>query len=132
MGKWQKPKKRRGPPKPPGPPRPYPYQAGKCPACGAEVVFQQTPDGITTLCEPQRRLVIFEYEPHEIVYPNNPLIVFGERTGRLVIGRAATKEEKKKFATNGMPGKPFTVGRFGHLQNCTRWDRWLSGEISVD
>lgn len=123
--------KRRLETKPLGPPKPAPYIAGKCPACGGNIVWQITADGKVVPCEPKRRLVIFTYREDENGLPldeEKPIVLFTERTGRLVIGREAWAPEIRRFKNSGNPGRPFTIGREAHLDKCERLDRWVSGE----
>lgn len=125
--------KRRGGRRPAKPPS-RPPNAGECPACGAPVVWMVTPDGVVTPTQPQRRLVLFTFKADEHGLPleeEKPIVAFDERTGRLVLGRAAHPMEAKRFKDHGNPGKPYTVAREGHLRACTRWDRWLSGEAQA-
>ena len=110
-------------------PRPQkPRNAGECPACDALVVWVDA-EGTITPCEPQRRLLILDYEQDENGLPLEPLTLIEEHTGKVVIGRKASVGEGGLYTANGNPGKPYTVGRKGHLGNCTRWDRWLRGEV---
>jgi endogenous inhibitor of DNA gyrase (YacG/DUF329 family) len=118
-------------PAPTGPPRlPKPRNAGKCPACGAPVVWLNA-GGTITPCDPQRRLVLFSYKADEHGLPleeEKPLTAFEERTGKCVLGRQAHPMEAKRYKAHGDPGKPFAICLMGHLRSCTRWDRWLSGD----
>jgi hypothetical protein len=90
-------------------------ERGTCKACGAPVVaFFLGGKGKDALCDPQRRLVIFDEE-----LPAKPLVLLEEFTCRVVRGRPATQDELERFKKEGNPGKPYTIGRGNHLRTCT-------------
>lgn len=133
MAKQRKPKGRQGtqPPAKYSHLPPPPAKVGACPACGRPIVWVQH-DGHTVPCDPQRRLVIFDgpYGPNGL--PEDPLVVFCERSGRPLWGRKATTEENEKFARLGNPGKPFAIGRESHWsKTCDVFGPWLTGQAKV-
>lgn len=118
----------------PAPKSTPPRNAGKCPACGAPIVWINA-EGTITPCEPQRRLILFAFKADENGLPledEKPLTLFEESVaGKLVIGRKAHPMEAKRYKDHGDPGKPFAIGRSGHLKECPRWDLWLSGKVAA-
>jgi len=107
-----------------------PQNAGVCPACDKPIVWLKHGEDLMP-CEGQRRLIIFDYKSDENGLPldeEKPLVLFEERTGKLVIGRMAWPPEKKRFVSNKHPGKAFTIGHEGHLRNCEQLSKWMSGD----
>jgi hypothetical protein len=103
-----------------------------CPACGRRVVWVDC-DGHLVPCEPQRRLFIFDGPYDDNGLPVEGITGFDEATGRMIIGRAATKKESKAFAKSKRTGKPFTIGLVGHWStgDCPMLSEYLQGEVSV-
>lgn len=116
----------------------------ECPACGKTIylllAYPEHGGGCIEV-NVQRRLVIFDgpwiktpcTDPNtgqEIVdlLPKEPLPLFEEWTGKLVVGRAATEKEKADYAENHRIRKPWTIGFEGHLTTCSGWKRWLNGK----
>jgi hypothetical protein len=117
------------PPRPTGPSLPPPINTGKCPACGADIVWLLS-DGVVTPVQAQRRLVLFTFKADGNGLPledEKPIVGFDEFNGRLVLGRAAHPVEARRYKEVGNPGKPYAIAHEGHLRHCTRWDRWMSG-----
>lgn len=118
-----------------------PYE---CPACG-KTIYLLLDDGRhggeCIEVEMQRRLVVFDGpwvkgkytdpetgEEGEGLLPKNPFTLFEEWTGKLVVGREATGNEKAYYAEHKKLRKPWTIGFEGHLKTCKGWKRWLNGK----
>jgi hypothetical protein len=105
----------------------------QCPACGQDFVWQHIDDCCSpAMCDTQRRIVVFDGPYDEHGCPEDPISGYEEGSGRLVLGRPANEEERKHYRKHGnLDGViPWTIARGTHLMMCTRWDRWLSGEVS--
>lgn len=119
------------------------YTELPCPACDEPVFLAVLRDGRRLFLERQRRLVVFAgpYEALRVevdetgaetvsLLPREPLSLWEEHTDRLVVGRAATEEERERYgkAAKGLNGVvPWTIGHESHLCHCPRIDRWTSG-----
>lgn len=115
----------------------------ECPACGATVLMMlRDPQygGDCIYVNPQRRIVVFagpwtttKYTDPETGQketarlPKDPIVLLEEETGRHVIGRQATAEEREYFAEHKKLRKPWTIGHEAHLTTCSGWKRWLNG-----
>jgi len=120
------------------------HNSYECPACGKTIyLLLQYPEHGNACVEVniQRRLVIFdgpwvknEYtdadtgEERIALTPKEPLALFEEWTGKLVVGRTATESEKEYYAEHHKIRKPWTIGFEGHLSTCKGWKRWLNGK----
>lgn len=118
-----------------------PYE---CPACGATIgllLIENRFGGGCVEVNLKPRIVIFagpwmtfEYtnpdteEREEIHVPEEPLPVFEEWSGKLVVGRAATESEIDEYKDKNKISKPWTIGWESHLTTCKRWGRWLNGK----
>jgi hypothetical protein len=115
----------------------------ECPACG-EMVCQLLVDkeygGGVVWVESQKRLVVFGGPYEEVEYtdpetgetkkdqlPVDGLTLFEEWTGKLVLGRPATEEERESFAKTRKMETPWTIGYEAHLVNCKGGKKWISG-----
>lgn len=78
--------------------------------------------------DPQTRLVLFDGPTEDLV---EPLSIFEHGTGRVVWGRAATKDEAAKYSKCKDPGLSFALGRRGHWHECKRLDLWIGGEAKT-
>lgn len=95
-----------------------PEQRGDfCPICKKTIVVIPC-NGSEVDCNPQRRLVVFAGPYDGNGLPIEPLQVFTERQKQLVIGRAATDVEKKRYKAKRNPGAPFTIGFEAHWRTC--------------
>ena len=110
-------------------------QVFQCPACGGDFVWQHVDEPVDyspVACNPQRRIVVFAgpYDEHGL--PVEPLTGFEEGPGHFVCGRAANDAERKHYKKHGnLDGLvPWAIVRNSHFATCTRWDRWLSGEVT--
>jgi len=117
-----------------------PYE---CPACGKTIhlllPYPEHGKGCIEV-ETQRRLIVFdgpwvkqEYvdengDPRVDLLPKEPLTLYEEWTGKLVLGRAATEREVEYYAENKKLRVPWTMGFEGHLKNCKGWKRWENGK----
>ena len=118
-----------------------PYE---CPACGKTVYMLLVhPDdgGGCIYVEKQRRLIVFdgpwikqEYVDSETgekkvtELPKEPITLFEEHTGKLVLGRAATEAERAHYAEHKKLRVPWTIGFENHLKTCKGMKRWLNGK----
>lgn len=116
----------------------------ECPACGATVLMilrDPKYGGECVYVNPQRRIIVFagpwamtKYTDPETGreetarLPKEPLVLLEEETGRHVIGRQATAEEREYFAEHKKLRKPWTIGHETHLTTCSGWKRWLNGK----
>lgn len=115
----------------------------ECPACGKTIflllAYPEHGGGCIEV-NPQRRLVVFdgpwvkqEYtdekgETKVTLLPKEPLALFEEWTGKLVLGRAATEREVEYYAEHKKLRVPWTMGFEGHLSTCKGWKRWMNGK----
>jgi len=121
-----------------------PYE---CPACGKTIYillpYPEYGKG-QIMVEIQRRLIVFagpwvkkKYTDPETgeekvdLLPKEPITLFEEHTGKLVLGRAATEAEREYYAEHHKLRKPWTIGFEGHLSTCKGWKRWLNGKAEA-
>lgn len=118
-----------------------PYE---CPACGATIYLllaEGQHGGGCIEVNIQRRLIVFsgpwvkqKYtdtdtgEERITLLPKEPITLFEEWTGKLVLGRAATEREREYYAEHHKLRVPWTIGFEGHLSTCKGWKRWLNGK----
>lgn len=115
----------------------------ECPACGA-TVYQLLADhrhgGACVYVNIQRRLIVFagpwlkhKYKDPETgeekvaLLPKEPLTLLEEWTGKTLLGRPATEEERAYYAEHKKVKKPWSIGFQPHLSTCSGWKRWLNG-----
>jgi len=117
-----------------------PYE---CPACG-KTIYLLLPWGEhgkdQVEIETKLRIIVFDGPYQSVKYtdedgkeaiaklPKEPLTLFEEHSGKLVLGRAATDTEREYFADNHKLRKPWTLGYEGHLKSCKKLNRWLNGK----
>jgi hypothetical protein len=118
-----------------------PYE---CPACGKTIyLFLVDPKygGDCIEVEPQRRIIVFDGpwvkqrytnpdtgEERIELLPKEPIVLYEEWTGKLVVGRAATEREVEYFAEHKKLRVPWTIGFEGHRKNCKGAKRWENGK----
>lgn len=118
-----------------------PYE---CPACGKTVgmlLAEPQYGGECIYVHLQRRIIVFDGpwvkkkytdpdtgEERIDLLPKEPLTLFEEHTGKLVLGRAATEAEREYFSEHKKLRVPWTIGFEGHLSSCKGWKRWLNGK----
>jgi hypothetical protein len=96
----------------------------RCPFCREITLVGIYQEASLVLLNPQKRLVVFDSKPG---YETGEFITgFEELSGKMVVGRPATKEEVEEFKKAKKLSNPWTIARVAHWRTCEKWDWSIS------